>query len=300
MSKSQKPRKIKLTARGIDKYDLYLRSVQEPEAEIEFFERAFKDTFKRRAMVLREDFCAAAAVCCEWVRTHKERTAVGVDLDPVPLEWGKKYNVSKLKDSEKERVKFLQTDVRDILPDKADIIAAENFSFFIFKTRDELRAYFKAACDNLAKEGLLVTDMMGGPDCMKEKTQDVRKIKIEKGATPGIAPSKGVTTNGLPFHARGSFKYVWEQASFDPITHDGVYHIHFRFKDGSQIKKAFTYHWRLWTIPEIRELMLEAGFKRADVYWEGVDKHGEGDGIYKKQEKAPSEAVFIAYIVGVK
>ena len=300
MTKQHKPRKIKLTARGVDKYDLYLRSVQEPEAEIEFFDRIFKDEFKRKPMVLREDFCAAAAICCEWVRTHKERTAIGIDLDPVPLAWGEKYNLSKLKDTERERVKFLQTDVREILPQKADIIAAENFSYFIFKTRAELVAYFKAAHDNLADEGMIVTDLMGGCDCLKEDTEDVRRIKIDKGATPGIEPSKGVTTNGLPVYPRGSFKYVWEQASFDPINHDGVYHIHFRFKDGSQIKKAFTYHWRLWTIPEIRECMIDAGFRKADVYWEGVDKDGEGDGVYKKREKAPCEKVFIAYVVGVK
>ena len=58
--------------------------------------------------------------------------------------------------------------------------------------------------------------------------------------------------------------------------------------------------WRLWSIPEVRELMLEAGFSKADVYWEGPGKDGDGDGIYKKREKVENDDVWIAYIVGVK
>ena len=58
-------------------------------------------------------------------------------------------------------------------------------------------------------------------------------------------------------------------------------HIHFSFPDGSKIKKAFTYDWRLWTLPEIRELLLEAGFQRATVYWEGTNEETEeGDGEF--------------------
>ena len=44
----------------------------------------------------------------------------------------------------------------------------------------------------------------------------------------------------------------------NPITHATTCHIHFKFPDGSKLKKAFTYEWRLWTAPEIRELLLVA------------------------------------------
>jgi len=297
---SSKHRIKHLTAKNADKFDLYLRSVQEPGAEVDFIDRAFRQTFGRRALLLREDFCAAAAVCCEWVRSAPGRKAVGYDLDPQTLKWGEEHNLSKLTAAERKRVTLIQGDVRDKSKTKAEVIAAENFSFFIFKTRQSLRDYFKAAHANLAAKGLLVTDMMGGGDCMKADEIDVRKMKVPRGATPGIEPSKGVSTNGSPVYGKTSFKYVWEQATFNPIDHHGTYHIHFRFKDGSEIKRAFSYDWRLWTVPEVCEIMVEAGFKRADVYWEGPGKDGEGDGIYRRKKKAESDAVWIAYVVGVK
>ena len=65
---------------------------------------------------------------------------------------------------------------------------------------------------------------------------------------------------------------IWDQKAYNPINGDMLCHIHFSFPDGSKIKKAFTYDWRLWTLPEIRELLLEAGFQRATVYWEGTNE----------------------------
>ena len=53
-----------------------------------------------------------------------------------------------------------------------------------------------------------------------------------------------------------------------------VNHIHFEFTNGSRLKRAFTYEWRLWTLPEIRELLGEAGFSRSTVYWEDRDADG--------------------------
>ena len=298
---SKKNRIRKLTAKTADKFDLYLRSVQEPLAEIDFFDRVYRKEFGKKALLLREDFCAAAAVCCEWVRTMKGRRAVGYDLDPVVLKWGTEHNLSKLTEEEQKRVALVKADVRDVSNEKADIIAAENFSFFIFKTRDALRDYFKAALNNLGPNGLLVTDMMGGGDCMKEHNEDVRKIKIEKDGIIGIPFSKGVKPpKNHREYDRITFKYIWEQDTFNPITHHGTYFIHFRFKNGSELSNAFRYDWRLWSVPEVRELMLEAGFSRADVYWEGPGEDGLGDGIFKRKEKVENDDVWIAYVVGVK
>ena len=83
----------------------------------------------------------------------------------------------------------------------------------------------------------------------------------------------------------GRFTYVWDQHSYDPITGSAVCKIHFHFPDGSKIRDAFTYHWRLWTLPELRELLAEAGFARSTVYWEGTDEEtGEGDGDFQPRE----------------
>ena len=80
-------------------------------------------------------------------------------------------------------------------------------------------------------------------------------------------------------------------------TGDVINHIHFRFPDGSKIKEAFTYEWRLWTIPELRELLMEAGFKRVDVYWEGTDEDGEGDGEYSVSTCGEACEGWVSYLV---
>jgi hypothetical protein len=257
-----------------DKYRLYQKSVQEPEHEVEFFDKVFRARFKRSPQVLREDFCGTFAICCEWAR-KRGRTAVGVDLDCEPLDWGREHNLSKLSDEARKRVKLLQEDVRSVGRLKANVLAAQNFSFWIFKTRQEVLEYFQAARKNLAREGLMVLDMMGGGECFEEDHRDVRNYR--------------------------GFKYVWEQARFDPVTHDASFYIHFRFKDGSAMRRAFEYHWRFWSVPEITELLKEAGFSEVDVYWEGTDeKTGEGNDEWKKATSAASEPSWIAYIVAVK
>ena len=263
------------SASQADKYDLYQRSVQTPDHEIPIFHRFFKREYGRAPLLLREDFCGTFAVGCEWVKSKKERIAFGVDIDPEPLAWGREHNLARLKAKQQDRVHLLQQDVRQVDDRKVDIVAAQNFSFMIFKTRDALRAYFEAAFANLKREGLLVIDLMGGPESMEEDREDVTGYQ--------------------------GFKYVWDQARLDPITHDCRFHIHFRFKDGSELKRAFTYDWRFWMLPEVRELLIEAGFRRADVYWEGTDpKTGEGNDKYRRREHADNDPAWICYVVGVK
>jgi SAM-dependent methyltransferase len=263
----------KTQAARADRYALYLQSVQAPDVDVKFFRRIYKSEFGAAPSSLREDFCGTAAICCEWVKGKPERSAFGVDIDPEPLAWGREHNLSKLKDGDRDRVQLIEGDVRTAETPKIDVICAQNFSYCCFKTREELRRYCEVARKNLADKGVFILDLFGG----FESIQEVEEVTEHDG-----------------------FDYVWDQSSFDPITHDAVYHIHFRFDDGSRLKKAFSYHWRLWTIPEIREILLEAGFDRADAYWEGVDEDGEGDGVYRKQAHGTNDPAWNAYIVGVK
>lgn len=274
-NKNSKGDRKRTRAERSDKYDLYQQSVQVPEADVVFFAKAFKKAFGRRPKTLREDFCGTAAVCCEWVRKDAERTAYGVDLDPEPLEWGTRHNLEPLPDEQRRRVTLVQADVRDVRGPKADIVAAQNFSFYTFHQRDELRRYFRSAYRNLGREGLFVLDLMGGSQAIEEDREEKRKV------------------NG--------FTYVWEQRRFDPITHYNECHIHFRFRDGSEMESAFSYEWRLWTIPEVREILGEAGFESTIVYWEGTDpKTGDGNGKYRIRKHAESDPAWIAYVIGVK
>ncbi|MBI5504945.1 MAG: class I SAM-dependent methyltransferase, partial [Deltaproteobacteria bacterium] len=236
-----------------DKYDLYIRSVQSPDVEVAFFDRVFRNHYGHPPLVLREDFCGTALVCYEWVKSRSNRTAIGVDLDPEPLEWGRRKLMPELRGDAARRLRLIEGDVRTTRA-KADIISAQNFSYFCFETRSELRDYFAHARRHLGDEGLLVLDALGGSEVLEDDREEVTSFR--------------------------GFKYVWHQVDFDPVSHHCKYAIHFRFKDGSELKNAFRYEWRLWTLPELRELLVEAGFGGVDIYWEATDREtGDGNGV---------------------
>jgi len=285
-SKSKNKRKTakvpkQTLAEQADRYALYGMSVQEPANEAEFFTKTYKAINGRSPRVLREDFCGTHAVCCEWVKLHKDNTAVGVDLDPEPLAWGKEHLQPQLTDDQRGRITLFEDDVRSRGETKADVLAAQNFSFFLFKSRDALRDYFQHAHANLADDGIMVMDMMGGSECYVEDHRDVRTIETD---LPGFK----------------KFKYVWEQKRFNPITADALFHIHFRFKDGSKLDEAFTYDWRFWTLPEVRELLAEAGFSASTVYWEQTDEDGEETGEFEPATEGDADPSWIAYVVARK
>ena len=98
-----------------------------------------------------------------------------------------------------------------------------------------------------------------------------------------------------------NFTYVWDQHSYNPINGDITCFIHFRFPDGSKLKRAFVYNWRLWTLSELRELLAEAGFSRVTVYWEGTDEEtGEGNDVYLPSTIGDADAGWICYITAQK
>ncbi|MEJ2380885.1 MAG: class I SAM-dependent methyltransferase, partial [Gammaproteobacteria bacterium] len=96
--------------------------------------------------------------------------------------------------------------------------------------------------------------------------------------------------------------YVWEQEKFNPVTNETVCHIHFAFADGSRLDRAFTYEWRLWSLPELGELLGEAGFSRVHVFWEEFedtdedDEYLQGTGRYTEVTEVENQESWIAYI----
>jgi hypothetical protein len=279
--RKQKPKNM---AEGADKYALYRLSVQDPEHEVDTFQQFYRDAYARNATTLREDFCAAAAVCVEWVRASRNAHATGVDLDPEPLAYGRANYLSTLDDDQRSRVTLLREDVLKTKV-KAEIIAAQNYSFFLFKQRAQVRDYFAKVHASLDDDGLFIMDMMGGGamlnDAIEESRQVARPTREDKQKHP-------------------PFRYVWEERSFNPITHDAFFAIHFRFPDGSELKDAFTYDWRLWTIPEVTEMLAEAGFSESHVYWETVDKNGDASGKYRRETKGRPDPAWLAYVVALK
>ena len=77
-----------------DRYLLYQNSVQDAPADAAFLDDEFHRRRARRARSLREDFCGTAALSCEFVARHPGSRAIGVDLDPDPLAWGREHNIA--------------------------------------------------------------------------------------------------------------------------------------------------------------------------------------------------------------
>ena len=56
-----------------DIHDLYERSVQAVDVEVEFLQDTFRALRGRSPITYREDFCGTAAAACEWVRSGAGR-----------------------------------------------------------------------------------------------------------------------------------------------------------------------------------------------------------------------------------
>jgi len=266
-------------ADSADRHLLYQLSVQSPEPDIEFFETAYRAMRGSKPWSMREDFCGTAFLSTEWARSHRRRTALGVDLDAPTLDWGREKNVDPAGDKVSSRVELVHADVLDIDEPKVDLTCALNFSFCIFKKREQLKEYFRVAYEGLKDDGVFVTELYGGTEAIIE-AEDEREIDGED--------------------LVADFTYCWEQESFNPLTHETVCHIHFELEDGSRLDRAFTYDWRLWTVPEVRDLLDEVGFERIDLYWEDVDEDGEGSGDYRLADVEENQEGWIVYIVAGK
>lgn len=251
------------------KYDYYERSVQNAEAEVEFMRDAYKKIYKKPAFLLREDFCGTGAISCSWVEQDKRCEAYGIDLDPEPVEMGKKRHLAKLSKAQQGRMEYRLENVMKTKAPKVDVVCAFNFSYFIFHERKTMLEYFKSVRKGLKKEGIFFLDIFGGPESQKLVTD--RK------------PLKNLT-------------YYWECQKFNPITHRCFFAIHFKDGKGKIHKNVFTYDWRFWMLPEIKDLLLEAGFSEVKAYWEGDDEDGGGNGVFTEAKDAENCDAWVTYI----
>ncbi|MDH5694789.1 MAG: class I SAM-dependent methyltransferase [Gammaproteobacteria bacterium] len=273
--RSPKP-KMATTA---DRHVLYQKSVQSPEFELEFFIDRFEEHRQRKPHLMREDFCGTAFLSTEWCKLDPENKAIGVDLCQDTMDWGVQHNLIPAGEEVSSRVRLLNHDVLTVETDKVDFTCAMNFSFCTFKTRGVLRSYFENVRKGLKSDGILYLDLMGGTQTIDVIEED-REIDDE------------------------DFLYVWEQEKFNPITNEILCHIHFDFPDGSRLENAFSYDWRLWSIPELKEIALEAGFKSFHVYWEEFeededsdDEYLDGTGEYSEVFEVDQQESWLAYIV---
>jgi SAM-dependent methyltransferase len=274
MGSRKKRKKSRRTASNSDRHELYELSVQEPSSECEVMEQIWREIRGRVPRHLREDFCGTAITAVEWVRRGKENTAVAIDLDEDVLSHAKQRVQRRLRPQVRKRMRLVHGDVLKVEPEPVDCIMATNFSYFTFKTRRTLKRYFKRAYEALVDDGLLVLDAYGGSDSHLEM-REPREVD--------------------------GFTYIWDQHHYNPVTGDVINYIHFRFPDSTRIDRAFTYEWRLWSLPELQELLREAGFKGVTVYWEGTDEEtGEGDGNWSVTRVGEACQGWVAYLVAEK
>lgn len=271
--KKDQSRSVPTQAALAEVHDLYERAVQDPQTEVRFVSNKFKTLRGRQATTLREDFGGTGIFSLAWARSRKERTAVSVDLDGPTQLWGMEHRVAKAPSHVQERVRFDRSNVLEGVGAPVDVAVAFNFSYWIFKTRAELRRYFEVVHNSLVEDGVLFLDAFGGLDVPQV---DENRLEHE------------------------DFTYIWEQRRYDALSHDFECAISFEFADGSEISSAFSYSWRLWSLVEIRELLEEAGFSKVNLYWERNDADGEGTGRFYLPKTADNEHVWWTYIAAEK
>jgi len=276
-------KKLPTMAQLADRYDLYLRSVQSPEHEVDFFRKAYKRTYGGLPKNLREDFCGTAQMAAAWVLRRPENLAWGVDLHAPTLAWARRHRLSRMREHAR-RLTLVRADVRSVTRPRVDVVAAYNYSFWVFKKRPDLLRYFRGARASLRPGGLFFVTAFAGNHAMGTLT--------ERTYVPG---SYSIDGERVP-----PFTYVWEQNRFNAIDHDILCHIHFRLRDGSWMRRAFSYDWRMWTVPEIRDALLEAGFRKTLVYADAWnERRNRPDDFYRLRTRLQNQDSWLAIIVGV-
>ncbi|XP_002980045.2 uncharacterized protein LOC9638833 [Selaginella moellendorffii] len=301
------------------KHDLYQRAVQAPRGEISYLQKFFLTYVGGRIPLhMREDFCGTALICAEWVRGDARRTAVGVDLDDDALSWGLKNNVLGGRGDTANRVDLFHQNVLHPLAksgkfvlenrspasvetrnggegdedpeetrveQRSDVICALNFSCCCLQERKDLVSYFRQALSSISnKGGVFVMDLYGG--LSSEQSLRIRRRYSD-------------------------FTYTWEQEEFDIIKRTTRISLHFQLaKSRRVLRHAFSYHWRLWTIPEVRDCLDEAGFDSTHLWLcerpellerkNGLDNTNDDKGDYEELESFNQCDAWNAYIVGVK
>ncbi|KAI3523278.1 hypothetical protein L1887_01338 [Cichorium endivia] len=301
------------------KFSLYQQSVQSPKGDISYLQKFFLTYVGGRAPLhLQEDFCGTALLSTEWLRSDSRRTAVGLDLDVEALDWCMENNVNKvgadlssriflyhgnvLQPHEAKLVKSsFQNSMHNVtieddeigsesvpnseaIPPR-DIVCAFNYSCCCLHSRQELVSYFKHALRSLSKKGgIFVMDLYGG-------TSSECELRMQR---------------RFP-----NFTYTWEQAGFDIIQRKTRISLHYTLQkqQKKKLRHAFSYSWRLWSLPEIKDCLEEAGF-RAVHFWirqmpdseniKSIQGFGEGKDVkYEEVTSFQQKDSWNAYIVGV-
>jgi len=270
---SEKTPPEELTAGNADRWELYQQAVQNPATDIEIITARFRELRGRDPLVLREDFAGTALLSTEWAKGAEGRRAIAVDIDGAALEWGREHNLLPAGDEVASRVELVKADVREVGGITADVVSAMNFSFNALTTRPDLLRYLSGVRTAIGSDGMLILEMYGGTEAI-------------------VAAAEEREGDGFTYH--------WEQEAYNPLTGRTRCHIGFAFPDGSDLKRAFSYEWRLWSLPEVRDCLAESGFSHISIFWEQVDEEGAGTGEYIETNEEENQETWLVYIVAAR
>lgn len=257
----------------MNRYDLYEAAVQAPARQVRFLEAIHGGSPR----VLGEEFSGPASLGRAWVSRHERRRAVCVDVDPEPLAHARRL-LQELPPDAARRVDLREADVLEV-DDPADVIATLNFCVCEWHTRQQCVDYLRHVRARLLPGGVFVADLLGGPEALT-----VGAFEEEK-TTP-----------------LGTFNYTWEQRRVNALTRRVESAIHFRLPSGEELRDAFHYDWRLWSIPELRDAMHDAGFATIEIYTNFADVDEAGDLSVRALADAEGERElaedWVVYVVG--
>ncbi len=257
-----------------------------------------------RPRVLGEDFSGTGALSHRWVDSSPDARAIAVDLDAEALAFHGQH----------DRIAKHTGDVREISA-PCDALFVGNFSIGYLHTRGELVSYLKHA------RARLTQPKAGGQQSPGPQDSHPAPFHDALDTPPGVficdtyGGESAFTLGGVhrphPMpHQEGEpggriCRYTWEQQSADPTTGMVTNAIHFRIERAGVIEHelfdAFVYQWRLWSVPELRDAMLEAGFASTQVYAklaDAVDDEGNAYAEPVTNAEEELEDSFIVLVVG--
>lgn len=277
-----------------DKLELYRWAVQDPETHVAVLSRMYAAIRPgRKPRVLREDFAGTSAEAVAWVQLGGGREAIAVDLDGPTLQWAEQ-RARRLLGERAAAVQFVCDDVLAIQPPQvaaADIISALNFSVLYFQQRAKLVEYLAHARECLATDGLFVMNLFGGAGATRAMT-DRRQV----------VPSSRTGEGPLP----APFEYHWQQRGFNPVTGRMNCHIHFDVpatpgEKPLSLRDAFVYEWRLWTLPELVDVLREVGFADVQVWRHTYTPSNTAAPVFLGPvTDFPAADTWLAYVIGVR
>jgi hypothetical protein len=221
-------------------------------------------------LVLAEHFSGSGALARAWPGTVPNGSSIAIDFDRTPLR----------KLARAKGVRAVCMDVRKSTH-RADVIAATNFPIGYFHTRADLVEYLKHVRSLLNASGVFVCDLYGGSD----------------------AYTTGLTRKSLRAPDGTRVTYTWEQRSADPATARVTNALHFKLpargtRKAREIKDAFVYDWRLWSIPELRDAAAEAGLTDMQIYNRLADAIDSDGNVYVRpiESGADLDDPWVAYV----